>query len=651
MSKLSIRYVLTMLTLLHVELALGFNIPLPEAPTLNSREQEWVTIGRGTAESIAWHPTRNEIAVSGTTGIWLYTSEFQDIGHLDDGERQTSFIEYSPDGTKIAASSNYGQVYIWDLETEQITASFEDQTIGALARSITWSPDSRMIATTQGQDEKTVDIWEISTGNLIDSFTDVYRISAIDWSPDGEKIAVVLLGYGIQIWDTTTSTSSTISVENDLGIISITWSPSGKFLAGPAGSEIIVWEIDHYTISSRLHSASSYVRAISWNPNNGQIAAATGNGSAVREDGEIVVFDISIGQLVSTLGNFRYWATALDWSSDGVLLAGLSLDNSIKIWNTETKQLISTLDNKHTWSIDRVAWQPEGVILASLERNETDVRIRIWNTNTGELLRSLSIPPSGDTKALAWSPDGNSLLCAFTWSANENKHNIFVWNIADERDSPEFSILLEEDSIQLSWDLNGTELVILNPPLGELKMVNLATGIVSSKFSDSLYPAMAFDWSPDGEFTAIVNQENSIQILDSNTLQALLSFDIPDRYDVLPILKWGTGSDFIGFAGGNAGGSYVLVLNIHSKEFLNLSKETMNGIVNLAWNAEGNLLAGIGTFGKSLYIWDATTQQTVATFDFFLGYTTSIAWNQSQNHVAVGLADGIIQIWDADNLD
>ncbi len=62
----------------------------------------------------------------------------------------------------------------------------------------------------------------------------------------------------------------------------------------------------------------------------------------------------------------------------------------------------------HTDSVYSVAFSPDGDMLASKSFDET---IKIWNPNTGQLLRTIHTSRGGQ---IAFSPDGNMLASGDT---------------------------------------------------------------------------------------------------------------------------------------------------------------------------------------------------------------------------------------------
>ena len=76
------------------------------------------------------------------------------------------------------------------------------------------------------------------------------------------------------------------------------------------------------------------------------------------------------------------WSVA--FSPNGKMLASGSWDQTVRLWDIETEQLLYTLTG-HTSDIVSVAFSPDGQTLAS---GSWDGTIRLWNPNNGQLKRT-----------------------------------------------------------------------------------------------------------------------------------------------------------------------------------------------------------------------------------------------------------------------
>ena len=95
------------------------------------------------------------------------------------------------------------------------------------------------------------------------------------------------------------------------------------------------------------------------------------------------------------------------WSPDGRWLASPSEDNTIRIWDAVTGEVVRTLE-EHTDSVLSVAWSPDGRRLASASNDKT---VRLWDAKTGQALQTIE-EHAGTVKCVAWSPDGRRLASA-----------------------------------------------------------------------------------------------------------------------------------------------------------------------------------------------------------------------------------------------
>lgn len=94
----------------------------------------------------------------------------------------------------------------------------------------------------------------------------------------------------------------------------------------------------------------------------------------------------------------------LAFSPAGQYLASGSLDNTIKLWNVKTGDLLRTLTG-HKDLVLSIAFSANGLLLAS---GSADSTINLWETSTGQLIKTLREEGTwvGST---AFSPSGQRL--------------------------------------------------------------------------------------------------------------------------------------------------------------------------------------------------------------------------------------------------
>ena len=171
---------------------------------------------------------------------------------------------------------------------------------------------------------------------------------------------------------------------------------------------------DNFALANTLRTENGSIStvAIASQSQQGQLVAS-GN-----SDGTISVWNLSTGELITTLEGHEKAVNAVVISRDGELLASGSDDSTVKIWNLNNFELVRTLEG-HQETVSSLAIAPNGKTLVS---GSWDKTIKIWNPTTGELLQTLS-DHSALISALTVSPNGKLL------ASGSQDRTIKLWNL------------------------------------------------------------------------------------------------------------------------------------------------------------------------------------------------------------------------------
>lgn len=189
-------------------------------------------------------------------------------------------------------------------------------------------------------------------------------VRAVCFSPDCTKLVAGMPQNTIRVWDIASNEE------------------------GPAmtGHESEIYSLDY--VNDLIVSGSGDRKVRLWDARNGQCKKIFGNESGGPSDG----------------------VTSVALSPDGRLLAAASLDKVVRIWDTETSQLLDRLEG-HSDSVYSIAFSPDGknVISGSLDRN-----IMLWDVcaqgRTTTRPRMLFQGHKDFVLSVAYTPDGRWLM-------------------------------------------------------------------------------------------------------------------------------------------------------------------------------------------------------------------------------------------------
>ena len=300
---------------------------------------------------------------------------------------------------------------------------------GPSISAVDFNPDGTRVASASVWPNINVRIWDANTSS--DTSTSiatirghVSNILSIDYNPDGTKIASGSDDNTIKISDATVTVDISTSIVTLSGhsnrIRTVAFSPDGSRLAsGSDDNTIKIWDaskLDDTTptapLIATLSGHTSVVFSVAFSPDGSRLASGSW-------DDTIMIWDATTtadsNDSIVNLTEHSNHVRTVAFSPNGSRLASGHADNSIKIWDasklddtTPTVPLIATLSG-HTSSVVSVAFYPDGSRLAS---GSVDQNIKIWDatvtTNTSTPIVTLS-GHTNDVNSVAFSPDGSRL--------------------------------------------------------------------------------------------------------------------------------------------------------------------------------------------------------------------------------------------------
>ncbi|AFY85043.1 WD40 repeat domain-containing protein [Oscillatoria acuminata] len=271
-----------------------------------------------------------------------------------------------------------------------------------------------------GSNDKTVKIWEVSTGNLIKTgIGHTGSAIALAISPNGELFASGSGDNTIKLWELKTG-KLRFTLRGHTGWVNaVAFHPKGNMLvSGGADKTIALWNLDTQELIGTFYGHTSTVRSISINPQGNTIISG-GN------DNMIKIRNLLTGELLHTLTDHTGSVCSVAISPDGNLLASGSNDTTLRLWNVGTGKLLYTLAD-HSSGVTSVSISQNNMMASSSD----DGTIKIWDLEQARPIHT--IPPlktthgnEGYMLCSVIGPKGDKIVTGFDGG------KIKIWGIGD----------------------------------------------------------------------------------------------------------------------------------------------------------------------------------------------------------------------------
>ena len=517
------------------------------------------------------------------------------------------YVDWSPDGTKIAVAGFNANVNVCDAKTLDVVIEIGDDRPQEVF-CVKWSPDGEQLATCrkpQNESPSVIRIWNAGTGNLNQQLdAGLEHTTGLSWSPDGTR----LISCGTQsltVWDVATGKELHRTAEP---VNAACWSPNADYFV--IGHDRVEMK-NAATGKTELLMATDKnldIQSIDWRPGARQLACG-------HADGTVTLWDVDAGAQLNTLYGHTSAVSDLKWNQAGTQIVTSGMENTVKAWDVfghDQTQVVAANTNRIEWSHDG-----EWIVGAAV----WGTKVIIWNSKSNEVTQL--VDGVYQVESVCVSPDNERVAFA-------GRMGMQVWDVVNGLAE------VKDESYWygwIDWHSDGKQIVTVD----EFQPMLMLWSLEPQNRQDlklQEYPA-AVQWSPNGTRIAIAGREGKVVLRDASG-NLLWSKSRPTACHAI---RWC--HDGSRFASSETGA--IVIWDAENGDKLLTLGALSEDFGSIDWNSDSTRLASSSS--SSVAIWDTESGHVATKMPG--GGADCVRWNPDGKRLAAARGTQGIFIWDA----
>jgi WD40 repeat protein/serine/threonine protein kinase len=604
--------------------------------------------------SVAVSPDGNRLASSSQDGfikIWEAKTG-QELRSIPAHENHVRSIALSPDGQSLASGSWDKTVKVWDAQTGRGRYTLTGHQ--GEVWSVAFSPDGKLLASAGGNGQVNgelasaggngqvggeLKLWDTITGSEVRSFrghTDT--VSCVAFSPDGQRLASGAAGTDktVKLWDVRTGQELSTFRDHEQGVMGVAFSPDGHLLAS-CGSErsglgeLKVWDATTGQVIRDLHRTRG-VWCVAFSPDGRRLASGS-------FDQTVKIWDVASGHEALTLRGPFESVRSVVFSPDGHRLFSCGHDGIVRVWDAtplgpQEDEDCLTL-RAHGDEVTGVAFHPtDPAVVGSASLDGT---VKLWNTRTA--LPLLNIRPynlrgkPGAVSGLAFSPDGGLLATV----GDDDHVSIKVWDTESGNRIDHLSGPLTYD-LSVAFLPDGSHVA----SAGSEKLVriwNLRTGAIKSELKGHTWMINGVATSANGKQVVSVGGEGTVRLWDVESGNVAVGPRSEKRTHGWCVAISHDGRQLASFCVDRS----VKVWDASTWKVLHSFPDPTGVPVSVAFSPDGRWIAWGGS--DSTVKLCPLASEEIQVLHGHTDWVQGVAFSSDSKQVASGSADGTVKIW------